>query len=472
MGESRQPLEQRVLDFIQSRHLVSGKKLVVAVSGGADSVCLLHILARLQKELKVSLHVAHLNHQLRGADSEADAKYVSQLAQQLGIPTTIEGREVKGYQKQHRLSLEEAAREVRYGFLAEVAKTTGAGQVAVGHTRDDHVETILMHLIRGTGIRGLQGLKPTSEWKSKTGSITVTRPLLEVSRGETEEYCRSHKLKPRVDATNISLSPLRNRIRHQLLPLLEGYNPAVTQALLRTAQIAGDDIAFLDGEVARLWDEVAQETGKTIVLDKKRFDQLPPTLKRYLFRAAAERLLGSAKDIELRHIEEMMSALDKPAGKRFSLPQGLTLSVEYDRYLLTPDPTALSPLPVLDGEFELKIPGETKLPGWLIEAKIIGREAERGDFTACFDLDKVGDRLTVRPRKRGDRFQPLGLDQPKKLNEFMIDAKIPQAWRQRVPIVCSEEHIIWVVGWRIDERAKVTEDTKQVLCLEFKRAPH
>jgi tRNA(Ile)-lysidine synthase len=469
MGESQQPLEQRVLGFIQSRQLVSGKKLVVAVSGGADSVCLLHILAKLQKELGISLHVAHLNHQLRGAESEADAEYVSALARRLGISATVEGREVKSYQKQHRLSLEEAAREVRYGFLDEVAKTIGAKGVAVGHTRDDHVETILMHLIRGTGIRGLQGLKPSSEWKSKTASITVIRPLLEISREETEDYCQRHKLKTRVDATNISLSPLRNRIRHQLLPLLEGYNPGIAQALLRTAQIASDDIAFLDEEVARLWDEVAQETGKTIVLDKKRFDQLPPTLKRYLFRAAAERMLGSAKDIELRHIEEMMSALDKPAGKRFSLPQGLTLSVEYDRYLLAPDPTTLSPLPILDGESQLKIPGETKLPGWRIEAKIINREAEKGDFTACFDLGKTGNKLTVRPRKLGDRFQPLGLDQPKKLNEFMIDAKIPRTWRQRVPIVCSPEHIIWVVGWRIDERVKVTEDTKKVLCLEFKR---
>ncbi|GAF96047.1 unnamed protein product, partial [marine sediment metagenome] len=155
---------------------------------------------------------------------------------------------------------------------------------------DDHVETILMHLIRGAGTRGLHGLKSRSELKTKTGSITVIRPLLEVSRGETGDYCQSHGLKPRIDASNASLSPLRNRIRHQLLPMLESYNPGIAQALLRTGQIASDDIAFLDKEVARLWDEVAQEAGKTIVLDKERFDSLPPTLKRYLFRAAAERL--------------------------------------------------------------------------------------------------------------------------------------------------------------------------------------
>jgi tRNA(Ile)-lysidine synthase len=472
MGESQNPLEQRVLDFIQRKRLVSGRKLVVAVSGGADSVCLLHILAKRQKELGIKLHVAHLNHKLRGTESEADAKYVSDLARQLDIPATVEGKDVKGYQAEHRLSLEEAAREVRYGFLAEVAKTIGAGRVAVGHTRDDHIETILLHLIRGTGTRGLQGLQPYTDWKSKSGSIIVIRPLLEISHQETEDYCQSHGLKPRIDATNISLSPLRNRVRHQLLPLLMSYNPGIAQALLRTAQTASDDIDFLDREVARLWDKVAREEGKTIVLDRERLDRLPPALKRYLLRAAVEKMLGSAKDIEMRHVEEMMSALDKAAGKRLSLPQGLIFALEYDRYLLTSDATALSPLPVLSGESELKIPGKTKLPGWLIEATIANKKgmAEKDNFTAYLDLDKAGDKLLVRPRKRGDRFQPLGLDQPKKLNEFMIDAKIPRTWRQRVPIVCSPENIVWVVGWRIDERAKVSQKTKRVLRLEFKRA--
>jgi len=499
-GERQQSLEQRVLGFIQQHQLISGEKLAVAVSGGPDSVCLLHILAKLQKELKVSLHVAHLNHQLRGIESEADANYVSDLAHQLAIPATIEGRDVKGYQAEHRLSLEEAAREVRYSFLTEVAKSIGTNLVAVGHTMDDHIETILLHLIRGTGTKGLRGLQPYSEWKSKSGSFTIIRPLLEVSRRETEDYCQSHELKPRIDVSNISLSPLRNRIRHQLLPLLKSYNPGIAQAVLRTGRIASDDIAFLDKQTAQLWDEVAQEQGETIVLDKKRFDQLPPAPKRYLFRAAVERLLGSTKDIEMRHIEQMLSAVNKPAGKRLSLPGGLIFSIEYSKYLLTLDPNSLSPLPSLDTEFQLRIPGKTLFPGWRVEASIIDPSVVKGkpegantpseiitplplikgkgtkgmgliknDFAAYFDLDKVGDKLLVRPRQPGDRFQPLGLDQPKKLNEFMIDAKIPRAWRQRIPIVCSPEHIIWVAGWRLDERVKVSEDTKKVLRLEFKQ---
>ena len=444
----------------------------MAVSGGPDSVCLLHILANLQAELGIRLHLAHLDHQLRDAESAADASYVSQLARQLGIPATIEQRDVKAYQAGQHLSLEEAAREVRYTFLAQVAKSIDADRVAVGHTVDDHIETILMHLIRGTGTQGLRGLQPCSRWQSSGNSLTVIRPLLPLSREETAGYCHHHKLNPRIDASNLSLSPLRNRIRHQLLPILQSYNPQVVEALLRTGRIASDDLAFMDKEIGRLWDEVGQEQENTIVLDKERFLKLPPALKRHLLRKAIEKLLGNLKDIEARHIEEIMDALTKPAGKRLSLPGGLIFSIEYNHYLLGPDPAALSPFPVLDAEFQLNIPGETRLPGWHIEANIINQERmteKNEDLTAYLDLNKTGDKLAVRGRQRGDRFQPLGISQPKKLGEFMIDAKIPHSWRQRIPVVCSPEQILWVVGWRIDERVKVTEDTKHVLCLKFKR---
>ena len=472
--ERQKFIQQRVLGFIQENQLVSSQHcLLVAVSGGPDSVCLLHILVKLREELGIRLHIAHLNHQLRGAESEADAQYVSGLAHRLDVPVTIEQRDVKAYQAQRHLSLEEAAREVRYTFLAQVAKSIGADRVAVGHTTDDHIETILMHLIRGTGTTGLRGLKPSSLWQPSGGNLTIIHPLLTVSRQETVDYCSSHQLAPRIDASNLSLSPLRNRIRHQLIPLLQSYNPQVAEALLRTARTASDDLAFLDEEVAGLWGKVAQKQESTITLDKERFLELPAALKRHLLRTSIETLLGNLKDIETRHIEEIMGALDKSAGKRISLPEGLIFAIEYDRYLLGSDPAALSPFPVLETEPPLKIPGQTRIPGWQVEATIIDREeksaAKDNDFTAYFDFGKAGNRLMVRRRQPADRFQPLGMRQPKKLNEFMIDAKIPHAWRQRVPLVCSPNHILWVVGWRIDERAKVTGATKRVLCLEFKR---
>jgi tRNA(Ile)-lysidine synthase len=466
--------EQRILRFIKEKRLVTaGQKLVVAVSGGPDSVCMLYILAKLHRELGTELHVAHLNHRLRGTSSDADARYVAALSNQLGITSTVASRDVAAYQKKHKISLEEAAREVRYSFLADVASSAGAERIAVGHTSDDQVETILMHLIRGSGTRGLRGLRPVSRWQTGQRSLTVIRPLLEMSREETAAYCRQHRLNPRTDASNATLVPFRNRIRHELLPCLRDYNPRITEALLRTARIAGDDLDYIDAEAARRGKRVARKQKGTIVLDKEGFNALHPSLKRHLLRTSIESLLGNIKDIEAVHIEEIMGILGKPSGKKKILSGGLTFIIEHDTYKLGADPAELSPYPVLPGETRLNVPGETGIPGWDIYAKVIEAPVniEGGDeFTTCFDFDKTGNALSVRWRRPGDHFQPLGMEQTKKLNEFLIDARIPQAWRPRIPVVCSEEQIIWVVGQRIDERVKVTERTGKVLRLEFRRS--
>jgi tRNA(Ile)-lysidine synthase len=465
--------EQRVLQFIKEKHLIPRKqKLVVAVSGGPDSVCLLHILAKLREELDIQLHVGHLNHQLRGAEAEADARYVADLARRLGIPATVESHDAKAYQTQHHTSLEEAAREVRYTFLAGVAGTVGAVRVAVGHTVDDHIETILMHLIRGSGTRGLRGLLPFNRWRYPDGDINIIRPLLGLTREETAAYCRQHNLKPRTDTSNLSMEPFRNRIRQQLLPQLREYNPQISEALLRTARVAADDLDFIDSEVAHLWGKVARQQGGAVIIDKKDFISLPSALKRHLLRVSIEALLGNVKDIEASHIEDMLDALEKPSGKRISLPCGLNFTNEYDRYVLGPDPASLCPFPPLKNEVELNIPGRTVTPGWDIRAIITNTSRVKGkhdELTAFFDMEKAGNGITVRRRRRDDRFQPLGMSQSKKLNEFMIDARIPRAWRHLIPIVASPQHILWVVGWRIDERAKITDSTREVLRLKFKR---
>jgi len=472
-GNQIPALEERVAGFIRSHKLVAGGcRVVVAVSGGPDSVCLLHLLAGLREEMGIELHIAHLDHRLRGEESAADAAYVERLARSLGIPLTTGKEDVKAYRREKRLSLEEAAREVRYSFLADTAEAAGAGYIATGHTLDDHIETVLMHIIRGTGVRGLTGLQPIKEWRLNGRKVNIIRPLLGINRSETAAYCRQHNLEPRQDSTNLSLSSFRNRIRQQLLPLLEEYNPGIREALLRTAAAAADEVAFFDTEVSRRWQAVATEQNGVIALDKEAFLSTPPALKRHLLRAAVEKLLGSLKDIETRHIEAVMSALGKTAGRRLNLPQGLLFYIDYDRYLLGRNLANLCPYPVIGGECKLNIPGETQLPGWIVRAEI-----EKGkpgltpdnDFSACFDIDKSGTELTVRHRRPGDFFQPLGMDETKKVNRFMIDEKVPQFWRTRVPIVCSPQQVLWLVGYRIDNRVKVTEKTKQVLRLELKR---
>ena len=469
--DDKKSLDQRVLGFIREQHLTTrGQTLLVAVSGGQDSVCLLHLLHEMQPELGIKLRAAHLDHQLRGQASSGDARYVSRLAKSLGIPVTVAKRDVLAYQKKHGLSLEEAAREVRYRFLAETASAVGADVVAVGHTLDDHVETILLHLVRGTGTRGLRGLQPVTRRQVAGKELKVVRPLLAVRRAETRKYCSRFQLQPRQDASNLSLAPLRNRLRMELLPLLTKYNSGIVEALQRTAQIAGDDIAHLEQVAARYWPKVAAKHEDVIVLDKKALLKLPVSAQRNLLRMAVENLVGNLKDIEARHIEEMVWALDKPAGKKINLPYGLIFRVDYDRYLLGKSTSALNHLPVLAGEYRLKIPGKTVFPGWQIEAEIGQPEAKIPDdnlFTACFDFSRIDGELRVRARRCGDFFRPLGMQGTKKVAQYMLDVKIPHDRRDRIPIVTDGDGIIWVAGCRIAERAKVTAQTKKVLCLKF-----
>jgi tRNA(Ile)-lysidine synthase len=465
--------EQRVIEFTREHNLFSSDdRLVVAVSGGADSVCLLHILVQRRKDLGVELHVAHLNHQLRGAESDSDAGYVSDLARRLGVPATIERRDVAAYRDQKGISLEEAAREVRYSFLAEVAGRIGASKVVVGHTCDDHIETVLLHLLRGTGTAGLCGLQPRSVLScgENSGQLEVVRPLLELSRQETLDYCQRYNLAPRSDSSNVSPSFLRNRVRLELLPVLRSYNPGIDKALLRLADIAGDDLSFIEEEASLPWKKLASEEGDIIYLDVSQVVALPHAMQRQIFRRAVKQLRGNLKDVEADHIEAMMDFLSKPAGKKLCLPDGLTLSTEYGRLVLASAQASICPLPPLKGTFNIKIPGETGLPGWRVRADIIRQVVGDEDgLAASFDLDKVGRELVLRQRRPGDRFQPLGMSQTKKLQDFMVDSRIPRSWRDRVPLICSPERILWVVGWRIDDRAKVTENTKDILRLQFER---
>jgi tRNA(Ile)-lysidine synthase len=503
-------LASKAIRFIQRHDLIPRKEtVVIGVSGGPDSVCLLHILANSQRELGIKLHAAHLNHELRGAESEADAEYVSSLAGSLGIPITTDKQDVAAYRAERNCSIEEAARELRYAFLAGVARHVGANRVAVGHTRDDQVETILMHILRGTGMSGLRGLAPcsplayderTSEGakvisavKGQGGSLLVIRPLLDITREQTETYCRDHKLGPSIDSSNLSLSFFRNRLRLQLLPLLKQYNPNVDQALLRLADIAREDSALIEQQVSELWDRLARQEDNTVYLDRKQIAALPPALQRHLLRAAMTKLIGDTRDIEAAHLAAARSLLDKSAGKRVSLPRGITCYGGYDNLAITSLPSGIksdlragvekagarrfqfppSPFAPLSGEFTLKVPGETVLPGWKAVASIVRErhEEDRSDFVAYFDFHKAGPQLFVRRRRRGDRFQPLGMSLPKKLYEFMVDAKIPRSWRDSIPIVYSPQQIIWVAGWRIDDRVKVTEASQEILRLEFISSP-
>lgn len=468
--------EERVIHFVRQNRLVeAGELILVGVSGGPDSVCLLSILHKLKNELGINLHVAHLNHELRGAESQADAEFVAALADRLGVPATVESHNVTAYQQEKHLSLEEAAREVRYRFFAELAVKLGAAKVAVGHTANDQVETVLMHLIRGSGTKGLTGLQPETALKFGDDCLTVIRPILVLSREETEACCRGHNLAWRVDSTNRLPETLRNRIRLELLPVFRKYNQEIDRAIIRTADIARDDIAFIDRETAEVWGEIAKQVNDSILLNKAKLLALPKALRRSLLRYAIGTLTGDLRNIELAHIEDIMSILDKGAGKNIILPDSLIFSTGYEQFTLKKgQETSITSMP-LKGEYPINIPGETVIPGWRIEASIADRDKtgclcpDEGKLTAFLDCVRTGANLVVRGRKRGDRFQPLGMGEMKKVGEFMIDNKVPRAERPCIPVVASNRQLVWLVGVRIDDRVKVTDSTKRVLQLKFER---
>ena len=471
MSEQSPPEEVR--RYFELHPVPPGSLLVVAVSGGPDSVCLLHVLFSLRKELSVDLHVAHLDHRLRGAESDADAAYVKRLAQGLGLPATIGQHDVAGYRREHKLSLEEAAREVRYAFLEDVVRQTGAYAAAVGHTADDRAETVIMNILRGAGTRGLRGLLPFSRRNNGEG-VVIIRPLLEVNREQTVAYCRIGGLRPRSDLSNLSGEYTRNRVRHSLMPFLRDYNPRVREALLKLAHFAADDTDYIADEVKKIQSSVMSVEKETAVIDRKAFLALHPALQRGILREAVLAVRGTLKDIEAGHIGDMLEAAQKSSGKIIMLPDGLAFVTEYSRYVLAADSSAFRPLPEVNGETTLMLPGITELPGWEVIAEISGtgeegRAGETGSFTVRLDHEKTGSVLTVRTRRTGDRFRPLGLDADKKLGEFMIDEHIPRAWRDRVPLVTSPQGIAWVVGYRIDDRFRVTEKTARILRLEFRR---
>ncbi len=461
---------------------VRGDTIVVGVSGGPDSLCLLHVLKELQQELGVGLHAGHLEHGIRGEESKADALYVEELARSWGIPVTVEHGDVPAYAREHKLAIEEAARKVRYLFLGRVAREVGGRCVAVGHNADDQVETILMHLMRGSGLGGLRGMLPVQTlgaegwWRGPT--LRLVRPLLEVPREEIEAYCDQHGLEPRFDRSNLDLTYHRNRIRHELIPRLESFNPRFREVLCRSARSIADDYDYLQDQSLAAWNDLANQSEGAFTFPLEPWLELHPSLQRLLLREAIRRLRRSLRDITWTHVEQARKGLEeKGAGVRITLPQGLFLFKGYDTVVIGEEiPSPDLPL-VPDAPLIVEVPGTTEIPGsdWRLQADVVDSERmpegalrNADPWQAFLDLERTGDQLMLRARETRDRFQPLGMDgRSKSINAFLIDAKVPQDVRDHLPLVASTSHIVWVAGQRIDERAKITNQTRQVLHLRF-----
>ncbi len=469
-------LDRTVGEALARSGLPRGSTVVVAVSGGPDSLALLHALNRAARSGSVRLHGAHLDHQLRGEASRADAIFVAEMFRSLGIEATVDDADVAAYRKEHRLSLEDAARRVRYEFLGCVAAEREAAAIALGHTSDDQAETVLMHLIRGSGLTGLAGMREQAPRRLSGRCVLLLRPMLTVSRQETEAYCRELGLAPRRDESNLLPDLTRNRLRFQLMPQLERFNPAVRGALVRLARSVSLDASYLADEVSRVLPGVGRmdESGQQFTIDREAFSQLPQSLRSHLLRRAFVEVSGTFEDLQQVHVDEMARLLEGPAGRSLDLPSGLTFTVDYESAVMGSGTVDRCPLPSLDGERKLVVPGETRVSGWKVSTAVVDRSglaSLSGEscqaYQAVLDAASMEGPLRVRTRRPGDRFQPLGMSQPKKLQDFMVDSKVPRAWRDRVPLVVAPEGIAWVVGWRPAEWARTRDNGAPSLVITF-----
>jgi tRNA(Ile)-lysidine synthase len=476
--------------------LLRGDTVVLGVSGGPDSLCMLHVLHQLAAPYGVALHVAHLHHGLRGQEADEDARFVADLCQAWSIPCTIGQADVPGLARARRLAIEEAARQARYAFLGSLARALGAQTVAVAHSADDQVETVLMHLLRGSGLAGLRGMRPLawldelrlgerSPQGNTTTRIRLARPLLGVSRPEIEAYCRQHGLRPRDDRSNLDQTYYRNRLRHELIPFLETYNPNVCEVLWRTAEVIAADYDLLRQQLLAVWPSVVQyESEDAIRFDLSVLRDLPLGLQRSVLREGIHRLRASLRNINWVHVDDALRIVRRGhAGAMATLPQGLVLSLGYSEATLATQGQEL-PLPedrprLCGGPLPVSVPGQLALPGsdWTMVTEITARDSLPGGwqanpdlFVAYLDASALSLPLLLRQRQEGDWLSPLGLGgRRQKLRDFMINAKIPRPERATVPLLACGGEIVWVVGWRVDARYAITPTTTWALIVRCQR---
>ncbi|MCA1833211.1 MAG: tRNA lysidine(34) synthetase TilS [Actinomycetota bacterium] len=447
-------LRSRVDGTLRRREMLKGgERVLVAVSGGPDSLALLLVLNELAPAWRLDLHLAHFDHRLR-PNSGADAAYVARVARRLGLPVTTGSASPEPIAA--GLSPEEAARDRRLGFLEAVADVVAADRIATGHTLDDQAETMLMRLLIGAGARGLGGIPPVRG--------RFVRPLIDVGRGETEAYCRAKKFRPRRDPTNDDPAFLRNAIRNEALPFLASrFNARLSEALARAADALREEDILLDRLAADAIEIGEERQERTLSIEA--LNALPLALRRRAVRIA----LGAP--VEMAHIEKVLDLCAAGrSGDTLNLPEGLNARLEYGSLLLGRAPSQASPAEPVG----LTVPGRTSLPMWDAVATVWEqRETPTvwpdGKGTCVVDADTINAPLLIRTRRAGDRIAPLGTKGTKTVADLLTEEKVPRHQRDRVPLLVSGDgnDVVWVVGHRVSERHKVTGETQRYLWVSF-----
>jgi tRNA(Ile)-lysidine synthase len=479
-------VQRDVLSNIRQHDLLrAGDRIGVAVSGGADSVALLLALIDLRSELGILLSVVHFNHQIRGAAADADQRFVADLAKHHGLELHLSRGDAPLRAEQRKESLESAARELRYGYFRELLSNGVVNKIATAHTLNDQAETVLMRFLRGAGTRGLAGIYP--EKKEDKGSIV--RPLLSITRAQVEEFLNSRGQLWREDATNLDCAHTRNKVRHELLPLLAtGYNPAIIEALARSAEVARGEEEYWEAETSRLLPMVtlhgkpARGGGRQstqhiyLALSIEELKRQPLALRRRLIRAAAATL---GLKLDLLHVEEVLAVAD--SGKACELPEGWRVQRSF-RELRFEQVAAASPKSAKSHyECLLPIPGQVSVPGGnlVVHAHLLpvgteGRAYNHGTLPDGLsgnpaDNDNVGAKnlellygeaighlqslgagreLVLRNWRPGDRFRPAHSGSEKKVKDLLQELKVPQTERASWPVVAAGKQLVWVRGTR------------------------
>lgn len=431
-----------------------GNKILVAVSGGPDSVAMLHALHTHSAEFGISLHVAHLNHGIRGEQSNIDEEFVRNLAQHYGLDATTEKVDVPSLQQELKVGIEEAAREIRYKFLRETAANIGADKIAVGHNADDRAESVLLNVIRGTGIDGLGSIQPIRG--------NIVRPLIETWRYEIEDYIRENNLQFRIDESNTDTTYSRNRVRYELIPLLQrDYNPQVKQALLRLAEIASLQSDLIHGLTDRAREQVTYRN----VLDAGLFLSLPKSLQYELIRVEILGLKGDLKDVTFEQVNRVIQELNTGNNFTITLPSGRIYAERRgNAFLIRPE----EELPDINPfEYVLQLPGITQIPetGIALDCSIIDNpQPQKLPLDETFiDIDVIRGKLYARNTRPGDRIIPFGMHREKKLQDVFVDKKVPRKQRAEAVVISDDEKILWVVGVIASESVRVTNDTNKAV---------
>ncbi|WP_312888841.1 tRNA lysidine(34) synthetase TilS [Clostridium bowmanii] len=453
-------LSEVVMDFIKKNSMFdNGDKVIVAFSGGPDSTCLLYILNELKEKLGITIVGAHLNHCLRGLESDKDEEYARKTCKSLNIDFYSRKVDIHRISKEKNISCEMAGREIRYEFFKELMTELNANKIALAHNANDQAETILMRIMRGTGIQGMVGIKPVRD------KIYV-RPIIHLSRSEIEKYCEVNNIIPRIDKSNLEKIYARNKVRLDLIPYMEeNFNTDIINTLNRLSDVLKVDNDYLENISAGKYKKHCVIDDQMVIIDKNAFLEHDSIISR-IIRSALLQVNNNLYNFEKVHISNIIELQKHNTGKAIMLPQNIIVENCYGDIHIRINTKVTE---INDKQYVLNVNEKNiihslnKVVKIDIIPKVQFTEVKGNNYIVYFDYDKVQGPITFRYRRQGDRFIPLGMKGNKKIKDFFMGLKVHKDKRDEIPLLCFGDDIGWVVGYRISEKFKVSKDTKNIL---------